>query len=430
MRRYYLHTRNGVFYAALINQETGLSLTAKSTGTKSRDEALLIVADWLKNGIPKGKQKKPRTLGQLSDLKEILKVCNTVELTSEDALAIAEVLKKRGLLSLPAVRPEKGKTDFIMFLREFWDYEKSSYIREKLALGHSIGKRHAYETTHRLHHYEPFFTGKKLESVTRADLKEFSMQLHGKGLSAKSVNSIMAVATVALRWAFQEKLIAENPAAGLKKFSVVSRKRDVLTVKEAGAVFAVEWGDERSCAANLVGATTGARMGEILALRKSDIDPVKPILYIRHSYSRYDKLKSPKNGDQRRAPLYPEVRDALEGLLRSNPYKDDPDPFIFYSILPGIPMDGKPLLDGLRTACKDAKIDLTGRNIVFHSWRHFYASRLADKMEAEKVQRITGHKSRTVFDAYAAHVEDVNLEEMRKAGAEVFGTILKFEKGA
>jgi hypothetical protein len=58
MRRYYLHARNGVFYAALIDQETVLPLTAISTCTRNRDEALLIIADWLKNGIPKRKQKK------------------------------------------------------------------------------------------------------------------------------------------------------------------------------------------------------------------------------------------------------------------------------------------------------------------------------------------------------------------------------------
>jgi hypothetical protein len=78
MRRYYLHKRNGVFYAALINQETGLPLTAKSTGSRNRDEALLVIAGWLKNGIPNGKQKKPRTLNQLSDLKGILKACDKV----------------------------------------------------------------------------------------------------------------------------------------------------------------------------------------------------------------------------------------------------------------------------------------------------------------------------------------------------------------
>jgi hypothetical protein len=59
MRRYYLHTRkNGIFYAELVTSE-GNKLTARSTGTKSRDEALLIIAKWLESGIPTGRVRKP-----------------------------------------------------------------------------------------------------------------------------------------------------------------------------------------------------------------------------------------------------------------------------------------------------------------------------------------------------------------------------------
>jgi len=37
MRRYYLHTRNnGTFYAELVDPQTGIKLTARSTGTKNR----------------------------------------------------------------------------------------------------------------------------------------------------------------------------------------------------------------------------------------------------------------------------------------------------------------------------------------------------------------------------------------------------------
>jgi hypothetical protein len=46
--------------------------------------------------------------------------------------------------------------------------------------------------------------------------------------------------------------------------------------------------------------------------------------------------------------------------------------------------------------------------------------------------RITGHASSLVFEGYADHVIDENLEAMGKAGAEVFGNIIKFseKKGA
>ena len=88
------------------------------------------------------------------------------------------------------------------------------------------------------------------------------------------------------------------------------------------------------------------------------------------------------------------------------------------------------MLEGLQEALKDAGIDGKGRGIVFHSWRHFYAARMADRMTAEQVSRVTGHKSKAVFDEYADHVTEENLREAGKVGAEVFGNILQFRKGA
>jgi len=51
-------------------------------------------------------------------------------------------------------------------------------------------------------------------------------------------------------------------------------------------------------------------------------------------------------------------------------------------------------------------------------------------MTPDQVSRITGHKSRAVFEAYADHVTQENLEEVSRIGAEVFGNVLQFRKGA
>jgi hypothetical protein len=59
MRRYYLHTRTSVYYAELVTPE-GRKLTARSTGKTSQDEALLVVAKWLEEGIPTGRNRKAR----------------------------------------------------------------------------------------------------------------------------------------------------------------------------------------------------------------------------------------------------------------------------------------------------------------------------------------------------------------------------------
>jgi integrase len=123
-------------------------------------------------------------------------------------------------------------------------------------------------------------------------------------------------------------MISANPSEGLLRFSGENKKRGVLTPQEAELVFSVKWNDNRAYAANLLAVTTGLRSGEVLALRKSDIGIAENILYVRHSWAYTDGLKSPKNGEERKVPLLPEVREQLLELLKENPHQGD-DPFIF-----------------------------------------------------------------------------------------------------
>jgi hypothetical protein len=50
-RKFYMHKRGGVFYACLVNQETGLPMSARSTGERDRDEAFIVVSGWLRDGL-------------------------------------------------------------------------------------------------------------------------------------------------------------------------------------------------------------------------------------------------------------------------------------------------------------------------------------------------------------------------------------------
>jgi integrase len=190
---------------------------------------------------------------------------------------------------------------------------------------------------------------------------------------------------------------------------------------------AIPWKDKRAYAGNLLSITTSLRSGEVLAVRKSDTGD--GVLSVRHSWSFIDGLKSLKNGEHRKVPLLPEVRAALAELLAENPHAVE-DPFVFYGLLEDKPMDGKLLIKGLKDVCARAGIDMAARGIVFHSHRHYYAARMADVLTADKITRITGHKSRAIFEEYADHVINENLEEVGAAGAEVFRNILPFRKGA
>ena len=428
MRRYYLHTRhNGIFYAELIDPQTGAKLAARSTGTKNRDEALLKIAEWLKSGIPTGRARKPRPLEAAAGIETVLRAIRKADLNSDDALRIVQSLKGRDLIDIAAVKSGKGAVSFTEFLEEFWNYDTSPYIREKRAHGQSIGKRHCYESMSRFSRYwQPAFLNRALNSITRQDLKDFSLSLAEGGLAPASVNKIMAVGNTCLSWAFREGLIPADPTLGLVNFSGEAKKRGVLTPLEARALFAARWKDRRAYAASLLACTTGMRAGEVLALRQEDIG--ERVLNVRHSWSAYDGLKAPKNGEARRVPLLPEVRAKLLELAGENPY--GPEGFIFYGALVNKPVDRSVLLGGLHDALAGIGIDAGARGIVFHSWRHYYAARMADRMTADQVSRITGHKSRAVFEEYADHITEENLEEVGRVSAEVFGNILLFEKGA
>jgi integrase len=130
-------------------------------------------------------------------------------------------------------------------------------------------------------------------------------------------------------------------------------------------------------------------------------------------------------GDTGVVPLLPEVKALLLDLLSTSPWLDEEaDPFIFYSLKPGQPCNEHMFLDGLKRAMKTAHIELKGRNIDFHSFRHYYASRMADVSTPEKVARVTGHKTKAVAEHYQEHITMQVIQELGAESEQVFSNIL------
>lgn len=428
MRRdYYLHTRKGIFYVEFVCPETGAKLSARSTGERDRLKARVKAELWKIQGIPSGSESKPRKIEEAAGIEAVIRAIRKSELTQDDALRVVATLKGMGLVDVAAVgNSGKGAVPFAQFVETFWDYDKSGYIKDRLAHGYRLTKRHASECIKRFRHdIAPVFGDKKLNCVTTEDLKKLSVGLAERGLATSSINQIMLVCCTPLKWAFNEKIIPANPALGLTKFSITNKERGVLTEAEAAAVFAAEWKDKRAFVASVVAATTGARQGECLALRRSDIG--EDTLNIAHSWSPVDGLKCPKNGKRRTVPLLPEVRAALLDLLADNPHGRE-DPFVFFSSKAGQPADPKVLLDGLHETLAKIGIDYRGRGVVFHSWRHFFCSKITQRIDGEKVAKVSGHLSPGVFKKYADHVETKNIQEVGNAVADAFGNVLPFRK--
>jgi integrase len=85
----------------------------------------------------------------------------------------------------------------------------------------------------------------------------------------------------------------------------------------------------------------------------------------------------------------------------------------------------------LRTSIRPDKpkgIDIGDRKIDFHSFRHIYAARMADRMAADKVAKVTGHRSKAAAKIYQDHVTARILKEAGDEAAAEFGNILEFTR--
>jgi integrase len=443
MRRFSIFKRNysPYYYAQIKNPDTGRYMQPKSTGRTEESEALLVVADWLHNGIPQGRTRSRRATREAVAVDSILHYVKEAELTTADAERIISALQGRGLVESATMAGGGPDAEpLIRFLERFWNYEESPYVREKLAYGHAISRRHCYEQTSRIRHWREYFGEEiRLRNLDRGKLQEFQFYLNEKGLKPKTINSTLSVGTVAFSWATDNRIIATSPAEGLRKFSGSSEKRGILTPEQVVRLFSVKWNDRRARVGNLVAMTTGLRAGEVVALRREDIGGDR--LYIRHSWSFTDGLKAPKNGETREAPLLPQIRAELLQLAEENPYGAGGFLFFHHS-RDDRPCDVEILRKGLHRALVDMELPEADRSdqekrekvhrrwleagISFHSWRHYYAAHMADRVDIRTVQLATGHKSAAMAEHYADHAQDRHFKGVAAAARDAFGRVLQF----
>jgi integrase len=424
----------------------------------NRDEAAGVVSDWLKNGIPDKKINGKKSVEDALALQSVLANLHVLPLSTDDVQKITDILKSRHLLDSAIVTSAASSQGLIEYLTAFWDFDTSPYIKEKLLHGQKIGRMRAIDSSRTAKYWKLFFGDqKRIGEVTRSDLRDFSLWLaeykvvskkkppkgvtgqqekdfftssmpeKEKYLSAGTINKVMLAGTLPLKWAAYHNEIPTDPGKGLMKFSGTPKARGILTEKEAIALFEVEWKEERSKIASMLSMSTGLRAGEVLALHLCDVGTDR--LYVNHSWSWSDGLKCTKTGKVRVVPLLPSLRDKLIKLAEANPHGKDG--FIFFGLVPDKPMDTHFLLDGLKEAL--AKIGITEeirakRNIVFHSWRHYFATKMRGKLDANTVKRATGHSTETMLEHYAEHEREEDLDSLYSTADEVFGNIIPFEK--
>jgi hypothetical protein len=121
-------------------------------GETNRNAAAGVVVRWLEEGIPEPARGR-RPVREVLNLDTILEAIRRTTLTLGDAERIVRALKDRELIETAVVKAGPGSEELIGFLERFWDYDKSPYVRAKLAHHHRIGRWRCYDCTLWVRHY-------------------------------------------------------------------------------------------------------------------------------------------------------------------------------------------------------------------------------------------------------------------------------------
>jgi integrase len=401
------------------NEETGEYYPAISTRQKTEAEAVKTAFAWLRDGIP---QKRMPVKVQDLALKDVARKIKT----KAEAEILLEEMKRMGWVKSYALPESSAARDFILFLSEFWDWEKSPYIKEKRRKNHGIHRNHCKLQSQAVTLYwEPFFKGRFLGDIRAADIDAFINHMGEKDLSASRKNVVIKAGTKPLRWAFSKGEIEADPTRGHLLFSGEAQERNVLSPTAATAAFRVDWQDERAKLANMLAAVTGMRQGEILALRLQDLGP--DCLYVRGAWGSADGLKLPKNNKPRTVELpFPDLMQGLIDLVQRNPWGVSPDSFIFWTeYKEGVPMQGHKFVIGLRAALANSGFSKSeAGKYVFHGWRHFYTTYLMGKLEKKLLKSQTGHLTDSMLAHYGEHQTESDRKIIQATAINTFKELL------
>ncbi|WP_017793462.1 tyrosine-type recombinase/integrase [Leucobacter salsicius] len=262
------------------------------------------------------------------------------------------------------------------------------------------------------------FKDAKLKSIRKADVEEFVKHLHDEGLAASSIKTIMRIVQMILKSATEDRMIAVDPAVGVKLPRVSRAKEMVLpSVEEVGAL--INAADRPLKLLIALCAFAGLRRGEAIAVQLGDFDFETQTLnvqrQVRSAEGGGSEYEAPKHDSGRVVylpkPLLDLVTDHVENWgLRG------PDKWLF-ALTPAGPGRGY-----LEPQWRELKKEAGHDDLRQHDLRHFYASGLiASGCDVVTVQRALGHSAASITLDIYSHLWKSAEDLTRGAAAGLMG---------
>jgi integrase len=273
----------------------------------------------------------------------------------------------------------------------------------------------------------PYLGGVRLDQLTARHLDDLYVLLQEEGLAPGTIKQVHAICSGALTQGVKWGWITSNPAQAASPPADTKVREQPPTPTEVrkliDAAMADEDYDVAACLA--LGASTGARRGELLGLQWADLDLDEGTARIERQWvpgKGGQTLGPTKTGEKRTIVLGKYEREVLgwyQEIMRERLPGWEPDPRGWVLSMNGgeTPLRAKSVTEYVTRLSKR-----TGLTVHFHSLRHFAATYMAQGgVHARTAADRLGHTSTmTTLDHYTSSTNPADRE-----AAEVLGRALR-----
>lgn len=333
-------------------------------------------------------------------------------------------------------RFESGEFDVVKKKSENLNFENvaEEWLSEHVA-ELSINTRDSY--TARMNRILDNFSGQLVAEISTRDIRIFLKGLQEEGLAPETTNTYRSILSSLFAYAVRNKYVSENPVSVIKQFRMPKKEIQTFDSLQLTSYLngCKELAEEEANHGNYVAlktaAYTGMRIGEVLALRWSDIDFDNATIRVAHSlsYSTKDKgysLDGTKNKRVRHVTISNELVQTLkwykmQWMFLVKKMRNEPEPS--FANLVFLTIEGKPKHRSYLRHWHKRVLREKGlpEDFRIHDLRHTHATLLLELGEHPKVvQERLGHKDISVTMDMYTHV----TMTLQKQTAETFGALM------